>query len=170
MTFIALSKNRFTSSEPRKEQFDLPEATLFSIVSQRLRHQCAQNGKRVNIESVAADLYQEYKIRAEKSRKETKRRIPVIPQIARDRGFYPWMTFRACLQEWLKEKGEKVSKKMMSSFTRSPHLIRNVQLQLEAVHCALADELQGLITDQIRSLVGRDHELVLGMGGLFFLH
>ena len=93
----------------------------------------------------------------------------MIPQIARDRGFYPWMTFRACLQEWLKEKGEKVSKKMMSSFTRSPHLIRNVQLQLEAVHCALADELQGLITDQIRSLVGRDHELVLGKGEFMLL-
>ena len=50
---------------------------------------------------------------------------------------------------------------MMSNLTRSPYLIKNVQLQLEAVHCALQDELQGLITDQIRSLVGRDHELVL---------
>ena len=35
----------------------LPQSTLFSIVSQRLRSRCAQNGKRVNIDSVAAELY-----------------------------------------------------------------------------------------------------------------
>ena len=74
----------------------LPQSTLFSIVSQRLRSQCAQNGKRVNIDSVAAELYNEYKARAK--REPNQKRTAVIPQLARDRGFYPWMTFRACLQ------------------------------------------------------------------------
>ena len=74
----------------------LPQSTLFSIVSQRLRSQCAQNGKRVNIDSVAAELYNEFKIRAK--REPSQKRTAVLPQLARDRGFYPWMTFRACLQ------------------------------------------------------------------------
>lgn len=138
----------------------LPEQMLFSIVSQRLRAQCAQNGRRVNIDTVQAELYADFKLRSS-NRTSTKRREAVIPDLARQKGFYPWMTFRAVLHEWIKEKHGKVTKKMMSSLTRSPHLIKNVQLQLEAVHCALQDELQGLVTDQLRSLVGRDHELAL---------
>jgi len=145
----------------------LPQEMLFSIVSQRLRAQCAHNGRRVNIDTVQAGLYAEFNSRSSSSAAATttgekkRRREAVIPALAREKGFYPWMTFRAVLHEWIREKHGKVTKKMMSSMTRSPHLIKNVQLQLEAVHCALQDELQGLVTDQLRSLVGRDHELAL---------
>ena len=48
------------------------------------------------------------------------------------------------LQEWLREQpdGARAGKKMLTQYARTPHLIRDVQLQLEAVHCAMQDELQ----------------------------
>ena len=51
-----------------------------------------------SIDSVAKQIYREYKERVRRARETTKRRAPVIPQLAEENGFYPWMTFRACLQ------------------------------------------------------------------------
>ena len=112
-------------------------------------------------ETVSQKLYEEYKCLS-KQRTSQGRRKAVLPKLAEDNGFYPWMMFRMVATEFLKERdGKPPSKREIQTFLRSPHTIKDVQLQFEAIHCAMQDDLQGLITDQIRNLVGRDHELVL---------
>ena len=59
---------------------------------------------------------------------------------------------KAITREYLKERDGRVpSKKTLQSFLRTPHKIKDVQLQLESIHCAMQDDLQGLITDQLRN-------------------
>ena len=88
-----------------------------------------------------------------------------MPLLAEECGYYPWMLFRTVATEFVRERDGRVpSKKLIQSMMRSPHLIKDVQLQLELIHCAMQDDLQGLIKDNIRNLVGRDHELMLARG------
>jgi len=47
------------------------------------------------------------------------------------------------------------------SLLRSPHLIKDVQLQLESLECSIQDQLQGVVTDSLRHQVGRDYEIIL---------
>ena len=38
---------------------------------------------------------------------------------------------------------------------------KDVQLQLESIHCSIQDQLQGVVTDSLRHAVGRDYEIIL---------
>merc|ERR1712037_1037199 len=87
-----------------------------------------------------------------------------IPKIAEERGLFPWMTFKAIMTRFLIERtGNRasVTKKQIQQVIKNPHLIKDVQLQLEAIHCSTQDQLQGLITDSLRHIVGKDYEQIL---------
>lgn len=142
----------------------IPAATIWSIVNQRLRKRCAISGGKLSNEHISQSIYQQYKQRVAATHKTGKRRRAVLPGLAEEAGYYPWMIFRAVTTEFVRERdgtGRPPSKKIIQSMLRNPSLINDVQLQLESIHCAMQDDLQGLIKDNIRNLVGRDHELLL---------
>lgn len=145
-----------------EEQFPhLNTETLYSIFNHRLRNKCAVSGKRLQDEKVAASLYHAFKTRV-KDNHSNKVRKSVIPELATERGFFPWMAFRTVLMKHLEERdGQPPSKKALQSILRSPHLLRDVQLQLESIHCSVQDQLQGVVTDCLRHAVGRDYEVIL---------
>jgi hypothetical protein len=96
--------------------------------------------------------------------KNNKRRLAIIPKLAEERGLFPWMTFRAVMTRFLIERAASrasVTKKQIQQVIKNPHLIKDVQLQLEAIHCSAQDQLQGLITDSLRHIVGKDYEQIL---------
>ena len=107
-------------------------------------------------------LYDVYKKRVEEGLKINQRRQPVIPKLAEERGLFPWMTFKAIATRFLAEEaGASVSKKIIQQCIKNPHSIKNVQLQLEAIVCSTQDQLQGIITDSLRHVVGKDYEQIL---------
>ena len=99
--------------------------TLYSIFNHRMRAKCAISGKRLQDEKVSSSLYHAFKSRV-KENHANKLRKAVIPELATERGFFPWMAFRTILIKFLEEReGQPPTKKKIQSFVRSPHLLRD---------------------------------------------
>ena len=142
----------------------IPRESLYSIYSQRIRYKYGSAGRKLTDDDYCDKLYETYKKRASESFKNNKRRLAVIPKLAEERGLFPWMTFRAVMTRFLIERAASrasVTKKQIQQVIKNPHLIKDVQLQLEAIHCSAQDQLQGLITDSLRHIVGKDYEQIL---------
>ncbi len=148
-----------------QERFnEIPRESLYSIYSQRIRYKYGSAGRKLTDNDYCDKLYETYKKRAFESLKNNKRRLAIIPKLAEERGLFPWMTFRAILTRFLIERAgnrTSVTKKQIQQVIKNPHLIKDVQLQLEAIHCSTQDQLQGLITDSLRHIVGKDYEQIL---------
>jgi len=148
-----------------QERFnEIPRESLYSIYSQRIRYKYGSAGRKLTDNDYCDKLYETYKKRTFESLKNNKRRLAIIPKLAEERGLFPWMTFRAILTRFLIERAgnrTSVTKKQIQQVIKNPHLIKDVQLQLEAIHCSTQDQLQGLITDSLRHIVGKDYEQIL---------
>lgn len=138
---------------------EIAKDTLFSIYSHRVRGKSSAAGRKLQDEVYTIGLYETYKERVKLN--AGKRRVAVIPNLSEERGLFPWMVFKAIVTRYIIERDGSVTKKQIQQFIKMPHLISDVQLQLESIQCSIQDQLQGLVTDSLRHVVGKDYEQIL---------